>query len=444
MIGLLLVVCVVLGAISGDCMYAELRAPRKLPVDADDGIVQERAQRAALSRGTAVPADIQFIADLTSDLELRMQLLDAVAAAGGEGVSACEFKFVECHGQTMVGLSLVNITGTIAVDRLKLPIERVSVANSHLTQPLKLEDVPRTLRSIAFRSVRFQTGRRPVLTFPTHRATLRSFTCSDCDIASVEWSNLPMLEHLDLSVNPGIARIEPEALPLSLQHLNLSHCSIGIDADFPKLPPMLKSLDLTGNRLRGPLPCAHGWDNIEVFRVGGNQLSGRLCRDGLPPTLTVLDVHNNRLEGPVPDFRDLEALQELNLAGNVLDQFSGWDLLPPDLEVLELGGNRIVRMPPIATMPRTLVSVNVSRNAIDGRVDLSDLPKSLQSLDVSHNRFSGGVDLTNLPSSMGALHLEHNAFTGSIDLTKLPLELRRVVFHSNDFDVPLPPEFAGL
>ena len=210
---------------------------------------------------------------------------------------------------------------------------------------------------------------------------------------------------------------------LSLIHISDSNISDTIPAEWLEdLPPTLRvlnlpsnqlhgrlpnvstkgsnglAIDLSSNRLEGPLPLFP--TNLRVLNLSENQFSGSissLCNIN-GQFLTCLDLSHNILSGPVPNcFMQWHELVISNLASN---NFFG-----------EVPGS-------LGSLYR-LKTLSLNANNFSG-----DLPSSLRNcrslrvLDLGKNRFSG-----NVPSWFGEgltrlifLSLGQNKFYGSIPL----------------------------
>ena len=108
-------------------------------------------------------------------------------------------------------------------------------------------------------------------------------------------------------------------------------------ANFPVLPA-LALLDMSGNKLTGPLPNLN-LPALRMLNLSDNQLSGSLPSFDKMPEVASLALWRNQFTGSLPNF-DLPSLRLLNLAYNELSGFiPNFDKLP-NLENLNLGDNR--------------------------------------------------------------------------------------------------------
>ncbi|GJN13634.1 hypothetical protein PR202_gb00359 [Eleusine coracana subsp. coracana] len=150
----------------------------------------------------------------------------------------------------------------------------------------------------------------------------------------------------------------------------------------------LQWLNLSYNRLSGPLANFSVFPKLEVLDLSSNNFSGKVSSDLISlPELRSLNLGSNALEGdvPLPTSRPL-ALQELVLSGN---QFVGQ--IPADLfrysnlTMLDLSQNNLTGMP--ASLSTAL---NLSHNYLNGPIPPNvGFLKELEILDLSYNNLSG-------------------------------------------------------
>jgi hypothetical protein len=194
----------------------------------------------------------------------------------------------------------------------------------------------------------------------------------------------PSIEHVDFSHNK-FNRIHTFKLfknsHKTLRMCDLSHNSIDQAAEeiFVNVPPNLKELILSDNKIRGTFPTP-----LDLL-----------------PDVKVFKAENNELSGPIPDFvRSFTRLKELNLSnqklsGSIPEGLS--NLL--ELSVLDLSGNSLGgQIPPdVGALPR-LTLFNISNNNINGQIpyELGKLVDAIEVFDVSNNVLSGS-----LPSELG-------------------------------------------
>ncbi|KAL5975982.1 hypothetical protein ACLOJK_020312 [Asimina triloba] len=209
--------------------------------------------------------------------------------------------------------------------------------------------------------------------------------------------------------------------------------------------PFLRTLDLIGNRLSGPLPPNIGrLTHLTVINVADNLISGVI-----PPSinnlaaLKHLDLRNNRISGPIPaHFGNLRMVSRAlfgrnMISGQIPTSIAGMDRLSD----LDLSANRISgpipawvgNMPVLASLyldqnllsgriPASLVGsrglsiLNLSRNALEGSIpDVFGERSYFMELDLAYNKLTGRVPLSLTKAAyIGHLDLSHNRLCGRI------------------------------
>ncbi|KAF1882033.1 hypothetical protein Lal_00038676 [Lupinus albus] len=173
----------------------------------------------------------------------------------------------------------------------------------------------------------------------------------------------------------------------------------------------LGSPPLRGWKPVGGDPCFEAWQGvacvlsrITAINLASMNLSGELGSNLNFPSIIQIDLSNNRIEGPIP-----------------------------------------------FTLPRTLVTLSLSGNRLNGSIpDGFSLLTQLSIMDLSSNNFSG-----QLPSSVGilssltVLHLQNNQLSGKLDiLQNLPLQDLYNSYHmnieNNLFSGPIPPKLLSI
>jgi serine/threonine protein kinase/Leucine-rich repeat (LRR) protein len=162
-----------------------------------------------------------------------------------------------------------------------------------------------------------------------------------------EFSELPSLLILQLDNN----NFEGASIPDSyvnmskLLKLSLRNCSLqGSIPDFSRIPN-LGYLDLSLNRLIGSVPANQLAENITTINLSGNSLTGEIPANfSNLPRLQILSIANNSLSGTVPSSiwknKTLNSTESfiLDLQNNMLSNVSGSTDLPSNVTV-RLRGN---------------------------------------------------------------------------------------------------------
>ncbi|CAI9304126.1 unnamed protein product [Lactuca saligna] len=179
-------------------------------------------------------------------------------------------------------------------------------------------------------------------------------------------SQLTQLITIDLTDNKFSGQI-----PSSLFFLpNLQTLNLGSNSFSGVIPPQLTRLDLSFNKLTGPIPGLP--KNIIQLALKGNSLSGYLQKQSFQglTQLETVELSENSLAGTIPGwFFLIPSLQQVNLAKN---SFTGVEIFKPidsDLVAVDLGFNRITGYPPtnFSAYPM-LASLTLSYNKLRGRI----------------------------------------------------------------------------
>ncbi|KAG0458895.1 hypothetical protein HPP92_022023 [Vanilla planifolia] len=190
--------------------------------------------------------------------------------------------------------------------------------------------------------------------------------------------------------------------------------------------PFLQSLDLSNNRLYGPIPTP-------PF-------------NGLPPPPNRISLSRNFFSGPIPAFLLAPSLEELYLDGNRL---SGPipSPLPPTLRRLELQSNNLSGPLPDLSALSDLFFLDASDNSLSGPFAASTLPPSLVELSMRNNFFSGDFPASLFPSlaALQVLDLSHNALSGPVPSTAfLHPSLEQLALSDNGFEWVEWPAIASV
>ncbi|KAL6993099.1 hypothetical protein U1Q18_011218 [Sarracenia purpurea var. burkii] len=242
------------------------------------------------------------------------------------------------------------------------------------------------------------------------------------------FTELRNVEYVDLSSNMFFGSLTLDlqniwSLVNSAQYLNLSHNRLGggfFPEDVIPLFRNLQVLDLCDNLLSGELRSFGSLPNLQVLRLGSNELYGPVPEELLGSLIPLeeLDLSDNGFSGPIPVINST-TLNILNLSSNAL---SG--SLP-------------------SSVGRCLI-VDLSSNMLSGDVSaMQSWEGDVEILDLSSNKLSGSiVDLTSKFPSLTILNMKNNSLGGTLP----PLfgsypRLSAVDLSLNELDGPIPPSF---
>ncbi|XP_021713759.1 serine/threonine-protein kinase BRI1-like 2 [Chenopodium quinoa] len=290
-----------------------------------------------------------------------------------------------------------------------------------------------------------------------------------CTWQGVNCSSDGRVSQLDLSWRFLEGNITFDALTSlgMLVSLDLSGNSFVINSSsLLHLPPSIEQLLLSSSGLRGALPVnlLTLYPNLNTVDLSGNNLTGLLSKDFLSSTsssssiskLQVLDLSANRISGPLPFFEAISAnsctnLQTLNVSMN---QFSG-KISPflgslPSIQVIDLSHNYLADSIPAEVWQAcgSLTELHIAYNNLSGAVPAGSLSscKWLQILDLSNNNLSGpfpGQALSGL-QSLDTLVMSNNVISGSFPGTISSCAALRVVdFSSNRLSGAIPPDLCA-
>ncbi|XP_020098319.1 leucine-rich repeat receptor-like serine/threonine-protein kinase BAM3 [Ananas comosus] len=162
----------------------------------------------------------------------------------------------------------------------------------------------------------------------------------------------------------------PEMCLLELQN---NYLTGSIENEPAKRPSKLAQLNLSNNRLSGPLPPSVGnFSALQILLLSGNQFTGKIPSQlGRLKSLLKIDMSRNNFSGVIPqEIGDCSLLTYLDLSRN------------------QLGG----LVPPRVSHIRVLNYLNISWNNLNGSIpkEVGSM-RSLTCADFSHNDFSGRV-----------------------------------------------------
>ncbi|CAL9084858.1 unnamed protein product, partial [Musa hybrid cultivar] len=163
---------------------------------------------------------------------------------------------------------------------------------------------------------------------------------------------------------------------LSLLELQNNYLTGAMAEETAKKPAKLVQLNLSNNRLSGPLPSSIGnFSSLQMLLLSGNQFTGELPSQlGVLKHVLKIDVSRNNFSGGIPpEIGDCISVTYLDLSQN--------ELIGP--------------IPARLSQARVLSYLNLSWNHLSESIpqDIGSM-KSLTSADFSHNDFSGRIPET--------------------------------------------------
>eukprot|EP00009_Paramoeba_aestuarina_P008304 CAMPEP_0201507030 /NCGR_PEP_ID=MMETSP0161_2-20130828/835_1 /ASSEMBLY_ACC=CAM_ASM_000251 /TAXON_ID=180227 /ORGANISM="Neoparamoeba aestuarina, Strain SoJaBio B1-5/56/2" /LENGTH=163 /DNA_ID=CAMNT_0047901299 /DNA_START=577 /DNA_END=1071 /DNA_ORIENTATION=- len=77
-------------------------------------------------------------------------------------------------------------------------------------------------------------------------------------------------------------------------------------------------------------------------------------------------------------------------------------------------------------LPRSLISLHMNHNNLNGTFDLQSLPKKLAKLDMSFNHLRGKVILMNLPETLEWMDMRFNIFNETVYVGDIPVKTEQI------------------
>ncbi|KAF3635575.1 hypothetical protein FXO37_25923 [Capsicum annuum] len=247
----------------------------------------------------------------------------------------------------------------------------------------------------------------------SHLSSLRYLGLNDINLHGVDWLQqivkIPFLKQLSMA-NCGLSHTIPYSANFSSTSLSILDLSFNFLTSLSEyswlfnLSTCLTNLDLSSNKLAGPLPVAFG---------------------GMT-SLEYLDLSVNQFKGGIPSsFGNISRLSALNMGRNYLDE--------PLYEILQKLS---------AGVGKSLYSLVLSTNKLWGPIPDISRFSSLRELDVSDNRLNGSLNgIFGKLLNLGYLELSINKLTGSLpDAKTLGQQLNVIGLHldNNQFTGVLP------
>ncbi|KAF3443045.1 hypothetical protein FNV43_RR16966 [Rhamnella rubrinervis] len=245
----------------------------------------------------------------------------------------------------------------------------------------------------------------------------------------VEWgifSDIKGLKALDLSYNKisKFTNAHPmDSILPKLTDFNLASCNISEFPEFLKSQDRLRRLDLSNNRIEGPIP---NWllnvatESLTLLNLSYNFISSwEQAPSTLPwKKLMYLGLHSNKLQGslPVPSLStEYFIISGNNLSGSIHPSFC--KLI--HLRVLDVSDNNLsVTIPPCLGKNDTSVSelrtLDLNNNQLQGKVPRFLIQcRNLEILNLGHNQIRDTFPfwLLKLPELQSEIFESWNAMT---------------------------------
>ncbi|KAL9674228.1 hypothetical protein QQ045_030498 [Rhodiola kirilowii] len=177
--------------------------------------------------------------------------------------------------------------------------------------------------------------------------------------------------------------------------------------------PRLVNVIICRNRLSGPIPPFIS-PKLTRFDAKHNFLSGSLFAYSLPPSLRYLSLSGNRLSGPVATL--LIRLNKLNYLDMSMNRFTG--NIPGKIFSFPMSNLQLQRNwfsgPVRPETQVTISNVDLSYNQLSG--EISPMFSTVRTLYLNNNKFSGEVPASFveriLSASIRVLYLQHNYLSG--------------------------------
>ncbi|XP_051198402.1 uncharacterized protein [Lolium perenne] len=179
------------------------------------------------------------------------------------------------------------------------------------------------------------------------------------------------------------------------------------------LPSLSQAMDLSNNRLEGPLPR----DVIRLGNLAFLKLSRNFFNGEIPEqldscqSLELLDLDSNLFNGTIPlSLSKLKGLRRLNLTSNRLSGSIPSELGDmPGLQELYLSWNNLTGViPDELGNASSLIKMDVSYNHLEGQVPLHGVLANLTGLNIAGNsELCGGVPQLHLLRCPVARHTQH-------------------------------------
>ena len=195
------------------------------------------------------------------------------------------------------------------------------------------------------------------------------------------------------------------------------------------LPRHIKSCCLPeGGDFFGTVPTQALPNSLESLDIRNNSFNGTFDFSRLPARMERVNIRKNNFSGSCDLTRLPKHLVELDAFDTLLSGSIALHTLPKSLRYLYLKAAHFRGTINLRNLPPSLTLAFLRESSFFGKICLDYLPKCIGVLNLSHNRLCGPVQAAKLPSSLQRLDLRFNEFTGVavINIDMLP----RVVYDS--------------
>jgi Leucine-rich repeat (LRR) protein len=330
-------------------------------------------------------------------------------------------------------------------------IEDLKIASNNLRGSLPVELSTLTALQTMWLQDNRITGTIPSFSFPILENFRLDKNVLEGTVPS-SLTNMPQLRILDLSANQLQSGLPLELKDLQkLEILNLGGNQLsGSGSDV--VLSNLRQLNLTANKFQGDLDFLKSLSKMQVVDLSENEFQANLAFEKFSTMtdLVTMDLSGNRIVGPIPSsLGRLTNLSYLNVARNLLTGTFPWfSFSDSQLKQIIMTGNFITGALPLDIFRFTqLETVNFDRNRLSGNLPLGlGGSSSLRSFRAAGNAITG-----TFPPSLGNLKLlveldiSDNSFTGPLpeSLTNLS-SLEFFDIHDNGFTGTVPPGMETL
>ncbi|KAL2611794.1 hypothetical protein R1flu_023486 [Riccia fluitans] len=269
---------------------------------------------------------------------------------------------------------------------------------------------------------------------------------------------LTKLRTLELTTVGFTGKIPPcfcKLVQLTHLHLYESNLQGEVPSCIGETVQNLESLQLTSNKLTGPIPATLGrLKKLQTLYLGQNRFTGSIPPEiGNLLSLKNLNLGSNSLTGSIPAWLGrLSELQSLDLSNNLFTRFPSELGKLVKLQYLSLSTNKLQGNLPseigncgsgIADDWSSLY-IDISNNRLSGSIPDVFGSGKIWSFNASNNLFTGGFPLS--LAMVGTVDVSHNLLWYLKQVGRLPASpvMIRLYLQNNRFSGPVPTWFTEL